>query len=235
MSGLSARERICAVALAELFRGDGEIIASPMGRLPGVGARLAQATFEPGLAITDGVSLVIDPESGQPEHSLPFRAVFDALWSGRRHVLMGASQIDRYGNQNIACLGGDPQRPKVQLLGFRGAPGNTINHTTSYWVPRHSPRVFVPAVDVVSGVGCDRARALGPAGRFHELRGVVSDLGVFDFRTPDGRMRLVSLHPGVALDEVVQATGFELVIPESVPTSREPTPAESAALDRLGA
>ena len=45
------------------------------------------------------------------------------------------------------------RRPKVQLLGFRGAPGNTINDTTSYWVPNHSPKVFVEKVDMVTGIG----------------------------------------------------------------------------------
>ena len=74
----------------------------------------------------------------------------------------GRHQVDRYGNQNIAFIG-DPARPKVQLLGFRGAPGNTVCNPTSYWVPNHSPKVFVPTVDVVSGVGYDRPRA-GDAG-----------------------------------------------------------------------
>jgi len=138
---------------------------------------------------------------------------------------MGASQIDRYGNQNIAYLG-DGAKPKVQLLGMRGAPGNTINHTTSYWVPKHSRRVFVPEVDAVSGIGYDRAAKLGEGARFHEIRRVVSDLGVFDFETPDRRMRLASLHPGVAVEEVVEKTGFELVIPGGVPTTREPSAVE---------
>ena len=71
--------------------------------------------------------------------------------------------------------------------------------------------MFVEQVDVVSGVGYDRAAALGPAAaRFHEIRRVVTNLGVLDFETPDHRMRLRSLHPGVTVDEVVEATGFEL-------------------------
>ena len=69
--------------------------------------------------------------------------VFDIVWSGRRHVMMGASQIDRFGNQNIAASA--PTRsPKAQLVGVRGAPGNTVNHPTSYWVPGHSTRVVRP-------------------------------------------------------------------------------------------
>src|SRR5690606_35151989 len=111
--------------------------------------------------------------------------------------------------------------------------GNTINHTTSYWVPNHSPKVFVEAVDVVCGVGYDRARELGTAARFHEIRRVVSNLGVFDFETPDHRMRLRSVHPGVTVDEVVAATGFELVVPDEVPESRLPTDAELEAMQRI--
>jgi acyl CoA:acetate/3-ketoacid CoA transferase beta subunit len=154
---------------------------------------------------------------------MPFRTVFDLLWSGRRHVVMIASQIDRYGNQNFACIG-PHARPKAQLLGMRGAPGNTISHTTSYWVPNHSTKVFVEKVDVVSGVGYDRAATLGErTSRFHEIRRVISNLGVFDFSGPDHAMRLVSLHPGVSVDEVTAATGFELIIEGDVPETRAPT------------
>jgi len=55
---------------------------------------------------------------------------------------------------------------------------------------------------------------------------VVSNLGTFDFATPDNRMRLRSLHPGVTVDEVMAATGFDLVVTEDVPESRLPTPDE---------
>jgi acyl CoA:acetate/3-ketoacid CoA transferase beta subunit len=110
---------------------------------------------------------------------------------------------------------------------MRGAPGNTINHPTSYWVPNHSTKTFVEKVDVVSGIGYDRAAALGAvASRFHEIRRVVSNLGVFDFESPDRRMRLRSVHPGVSTDEVVQNTGFELLIPADVPQTRTPTDEE---------
>jgi acyl CoA:acetate/3-ketoacid CoA transferase beta subunit len=160
----------------------------------------------------------------------PYPQMFSVLWNGKRHVMMGASQVDQFGNQNIACIG-DWKQPKAQLLGFRGAPGNTINHTTSYWVPNHNPRSLVAKVDVVSGVGYDRAAELGPvASRFHEIRRVVTNLGVFDFETDDHRMRVRSVHPGVTIDEVVAATAFELVVPDDVPESRLPTLDELALI-----
>jgi acyl CoA:acetate/3-ketoacid CoA transferase beta subunit len=138
---------------------------------------------------------------------------------------MGANQIDRYGNQNISAIG-DHARPKKQLLGVRGAPGNTVNHRTSYWVPRHSSRVFVDTVDVVSGVGYDNAAKAGPsAEKFHDVHRVVTNLGVFDFATPGHSMRAVSLHPGVTQDEVAAATTFEIDFSAAV-TSREPSDEE---------
>jgi acyl CoA:acetate/3-ketoacid CoA transferase beta subunit len=228
------RAEYCAIACAEVFRGDGEVMASAFGTAPALGARLARLTFAPDLVLTDGdASLVagvpalgVDPSTLLLESHMPYRRVFDTVWSGRRNLIMMASQIDRTGNQNISAIG-SWARPKVQLIGVRGAPGNTVNHATSYWVPNHSTRSFVEQVDVVSGVGYARAEAAGPsATRYHEIRRVVSNLGVFDFETPDHGMRLRSVHPGVTVTEVAEATGFELVVPPVVPETRQPTPEE---------
>ena len=224
-----SRADVCAVALADLFRGDGEILASPMGLLPSLGARLARRTFEPELLISDGEALLLDDES-TVEGWLPYRKVFDVVAHGSRHVVMGANQIDRYGNQNISCIG-DHAKPTRQLLGFRGAPGNTVNHRTSYWVPRHSTRIFVRTVDVVTGVGYDRAQATG-AGRFHDVYRVVTNLAVLDFATHDHSMRLVSPHPGVTREEVLARTGFPLDTSTTQQT-RHPTEAELGILDEL--
>ncbi len=230
---LVARADVCVVAIAECFRGDGELLCNPIGTIPMIGGRLARATFEPDLAMTDGEARLIAndgafawPDGKVVEHFNPYRQMFTWVWNGRRHVIMGGSQIDRYGNQNFAAIG-EYRRPKVQLLGYRGAPGNTINDVTSYWVPNHTASVLCEAVDTVCGVGYDRAAALGPtAARFHEIRRVVTNLAVLDFETPDHRMRLRSVHPGVTPDEVQAATGFDLVVPDEVPTSRLPTPEE---------
>ncbi|MGG8406945.1 CoA-transferase subunit beta [Streptomyces sp. 12297] len=217
-----SRSEYCVVACAEAWRDNGEVLASPMGLVPSFGARLAKRTFSPDLLLTDGEAVLVGLD-GTVEGWLPYRRHLAMVTGGRRHVMMGASQIDRYGNQNISCIGAW-ERPARQLLGVRGAPANTLNNPVSYWVPRHSPRVFVERVDMVSGVGYDRAAAVGA--RHHRLPRVVSDLGVFDFETPDHRMRLASVHPGVSVEEVVAATGFELAIGERVPFTREPTAAE---------
>ncbi|VVJ18259.1 CoA-transferase subunit beta [Amycolatopsis camponoti] len=218
----ATRAEIAVVAMAEVFRGDGEIVVSPMGLLPQLGAKLARLTFEPDLLMSDGEAYLVTTD-GVVEGWQPFRKMLDTIVPhGRRHVVMGANQIDRYGNQNISAIG-DHARPKKQLLGVRGAPGNTVNHRTSYWVPRHSARVFVDTVDVVSGVGYDNAAKAGPsAEKFHDVYRVVTNLGVFDFGGPEHAMRAVSLHPGVTADEVAAATTFEIDF-GGAGTSREPT------------
>ena len=228
------RAESCVIACAEAWRGDGEVMASPFGTIPALGARLAKLTFAPDLVLTDGEAALMvgaPPIATAPadlvrEAAMPYRTVFDVVWSGRRHIMMMASQVDRTGNQNISAIGNHAQ-PKVQLVGVRGAPGNTVNHPTSYWVPDHTVRTFVEQVDVVSGVGYARAAAAGPGATcFHEIRRIVSNLGVFDFGTPERTMRLRSYHPGVTVDEVVHNTGFELVIPGDVAETRLPTPEE---------
>jgi acyl CoA:acetate/3-ketoacid CoA transferase beta subunit len=228
-----------AAACAEAFRGDGEIFGSGMGTLPMLGARLARATFEPDLMVSDGVAFYVDgdlPIGGTDkvvEGWIPFRTVFDTLWGGRRHVMMGASQIDHHGNSNISNIG-EWKQPKVQLLGVRGAPGNTINHAVSYFIPRHTSRVFVESVDMASGIGYDRAAELSEwVQENHHIPRVITNLAVLDFETPDNRMRLRSVHPGFSVEDVVESTGFELVVPSEVPPTRSASADEIAVLDHL--
>ena len=235
----AARADVCAAAIADAFKDDGEIFASPMGLMPMLGVRLAKLTSNPDLVISDGESLFL---AGVPplfakgdvvEGWIPFRKVFDVVAYGKRHVMMGATQVDRHGNQNISAIG-DWKQPKRQLLGSRGAPGNTVNNRTSYWVPKHSPRVFVERVDIVSGVGPKLAKEAGPAAaRFNDIHRIVSNLAVFDVTGPGDTVRLLSVHPGVSVDEVREATGFELDAPADVATTREPTTEEQVLIREI--
>ncbi len=226
------RADVCVAAVADCFAGDGGRVISPMGLTPRLGALLAWSTTEPDLLLSDGEAQFLTgptplgQEASQTKEGwLPFRDVFAVVNAGTRHVMMGATQIDAHGNQNISAIG-DWKQPKVQLLGARGAPGNTANHTTSYWVAGHSPKIFVSEVDFVSGLGTDRAAAEPAVRDFHELRAVVTNLAVLDLLGPDGTMRLVSTHPGVEVADVVAATGFDLDIPADVPTTRSPSERE---------
>uniref|UniRef100_UPI002FDB8B6B CoA-transferase subunit beta n=1 Tax=Dietzia sp. TaxID=1871616 RepID=UPI002FDB8B6B len=231
------RADYCAIACAEIFAGAGEIFASPMTPMATVGARLARLTTEPDLLISDGESRFLGstPPVGKVEDIegwIPFGRVFEVLAGGRRHVVMGANQLDKYGNQNISAFG-PLEQPKRQMFGVRGAPGNTINHPTSYWVAKHSARVFGESVDVISGIGYDRYAPGDPAFRFHHLHRVVTNLGSFDFEGEGGAMRARSLHPGVSAEEVRANTGFEIEGLDSAPETRAPSELELQILNEL--
>lgn len=234
---LQDRADVCVVACAEAFRGDGEILASAFGQIPRAGVALARLSFEPGLLSTNGEAfLLAEPDAlgarsdGMPavEGYMPFRRSFEYVWSGRRHAMMMAAQIDRFGNANLSAIG-DWHTPRAQLVGVRGLPGNTLNHPCSYWVPRHSTRVFVDRVDMISGVGYHPSDSRGST-PFHEIRRIVTNLCVLDFDGPDNAARIASLHPGVTLDEVHANTGFELSYASNVPVTRRPTPSETRML-----
>ena len=152
MSDVHARRGLCRRHRRDVSRRRRDPRVSPIGTLPAIGARLAKLTFEPDLLMTDGVALPARQRAAgraarrrrADRSRAGCRIARSSTWSGRAGAtsMMGASQIDRFGNQNIACIG-PFEKPKAQLLGMRGAPGNTINHPTSYWVPNHRPKVFV--------------------------------------------------------------------------------------------
>ena len=223
------------IACADAWRGAGEIMASPFGTIPALGARLAKLTFAPDLVLTDGEAALMvgaPPIAARPgelvrEAAMPYRSVFDVVWSGRRHIMMMASQIDRTGNQNISAVG-PHDHPKVQLVGVRGAPGNSVNHPTSYWVPDHSPRTFVEHVDVVCGVGYGRAarRRVRALRAFTTSAASSPTSGCSTSRRRTARCACARTTPASAVDDIVAATGFELTIPSDVAETRLPTPEE---------
>ncbi len=227
-----ALAELCISAAAEAWRGDGEILASGIGLIPRLAAGLARLTFSPYLMMTDSEAFLVSepvpvgPRDGyQPkvEGWLPFRKIFELLWGGKRHAMTMPTQIDRFGNTNISLIG-DPAKPKVQLLGVRGIPGNTINHPCSFFIPNHTRRSFVERVDMASGAGYDQERwSTGVRRDFHELRRVVTNLAVLDFGGPEHSMRVTSVHPGVTVEQVQEQTSFELVVPGDLSETREPT------------
>lgn len=223
-----SRSEVIATAFSDLFRGSGEILASPIGLLPSLGARLAKLTHSPELLLSDGEATIFAdvPALGEPfsepEGHLPYRLLFELMQNGKRHVVMGAAQIDQHGNQNLSAIG-DRDRPTKQLLGARAASMNTASHAVSYWVARHQPRVFVDRVDVITGVGQPHTSG---AKTHHDLRRVVSNLGVFDFSGPGGSMHVISLHPGVTRENAQAATSFPLHFGDETPVTRDPHPEE---------
>ena len=149
---------------------------------------------------------------------MPYRRVFDVVWSGRRNLIMMASQIDRSGNQNISAIG-DWARPKAQLVGVRGAPGNTVNHSTSYWVPNHIDAV----VRRPGGRGLRRGVPAGGGGRPggqpvpRDPPGGLQSRGLRLRDARPGDAHPVGAPRGRPSRRSTEATGFELVVPTDVP------------------
>lgn len=232
MTAPATRAEVCVAACADTYRQSGEVLAHAVGTIPTIGARLAKLTSAPDIVLSDGEAFLMSSPpplgrsaaaGGTIEGWAPFRRIFDILASGRRQSMMGASQIDRHGNQNISLIG-TWDKPTRQLIGVRGAPGNTVNHRVDYWVPRHTARVFVQSVDMVSGVGNDRARAEGRALRFHRLGVIVTNLAVLGFDA-DGQVTVLTVHPGVDPETVAASTGFAIDVTDAG-TTRVPDPEE---------
>ena len=163
--------------------------------------------------MTDGEAFLIDqphPLGVGAEPSvdgyMTYSRVFDVLWSGARHAMVTPTQIDKYAHLNISSIGNYAQ-PKVQLLGVRGFPGNSISHRNSIFIPNHSKKVFVKGlVDMVSSVGFD-ADGVEPL-----IGKVITNLGIFDYQGNKNTLRLLSIHSSSSLDEIRDNTGFDFEI-----------------------
>jgi glutaconate CoA-transferase subunit B len=236
---------LCIVAAAQAFRNDGEVLATGIGVIPRLAASLAMKTFNRDLMMTDSEAwLLSEPNplgargadfQQSNETWMGFSRIFDNVWSGKRHAMLGPTQIDKYGQSNTSALGGTYQQPKVMMLGARGFPGNSISHPNSFFVPSHNSRVFMAGeCDFVSSIGYNPARL--PKGRSLDevdIRLVVTDLCVMDFGGPDHQIRLVSLHPGITVEQVQENTGYDIHIPDEVPITAAPSAEQLAIIAEM--
>ena len=234
---------ICAAS--EAWRNDGEVLATGIGTLPRLAASLSMLSTNPDLMMTDSEAFLlsapnpIGPRAAdfKPAYEtwMGFSRIFDNVWGGKRHAMVGPTQVDRFGQANISMVGGDYARPKSMMLGVRGFPGNSINHANSFFVPNHSPKVFVAGeVDMVASVGYNPARlARGWSLDEIDIRWIVTNLCVFDFGGSAHAARLRLLHPGVSAEQVLEATGFPVDVPADVGRTPDPSADELALLARL--
>ena len=233
---------ICAAS--EAWRNDGEVLATGIGTLPRLAASLSMLTTNPDLMMTDSEAFLlsapnpIGPRAAQfkpaCETWMGFSRIFDNVWGGKRHAMVGPTQIDRFGQANISCIG-DYARPKAMMLGVRGFPGNSISHANSFFVPAHNTRVFKDGeCDVVCSIGYNPARlARGYSLDEVDIRLVITDLCVMDFGGPEHQLRLRSLHPGISVEQVQQNTGFPVCVPADVATTPAPTAGQLEIIRRM--
>lgn len=155
------------------------------------------------------------------------------LQAGRVDVgFLSAAQIDRYANLNSTVIGAY-DHPDVRLPGAGGAPEIASLAGEVIVMLRQSPRTFVSELDFVSSVGFGRD---GSGRASHRGKGptvVITDLGVLEPDPGSNELLLVATHPGVEVSDVVAATGWPLMVAESIATTEPPTVTELGILRDL--
>lgn len=142
---------------------------------------------------------------------------------------LGGAQIDPYGNLNSTIIGPRHHPPKVRLPGSGGANDVGSLCWRTIIIIRHDKLRFVPKVDFITtpgyltGPGAREAAGLPPGTGPYR---VVSTLALLDFDEETKRMRLLATNPGVTVEQVIENTGFELIIPEHVGQNDPPTEEE---------
>jgi glutaconate CoA-transferase, subunit B len=227
----------CAARLLE----DGRTVAVGTG-VPCAAAMLAQRTAAPKLVIffeAGGVAPQLPTmpisvgDSRTFYRGLMATSMADVMETCQRgmmdYTFLGGAQIDPYGNLNSTMIGTDYARPKVRLPGSGGANDLASLCWRILVVTNHDRRRFVEKLDFLttagylSGPGAREAAGLPPGTGPYR---VITDLAVLGYADDTRRMQVLSLHPGITLEQVQANTGFALGLAESLETTRPPTEAE---------
>jgi len=207
--------------------------------LPIIASMLAQRTHAPNLLVVfEGGGM------GPQVPELPVsvgesRTYFRAIAASSMHDVMslsqagyvdfgflGAAQMDMYGNINTTVIG-DYYHPRVRLPGSGGANDvASFSHRLIIIIASQTKRTFVSRVDFLTTPGYlegpgARERAGLPEGSGPYR--VITDLGTYCFDDDTKRLKLSSLHPGVTIEDARENSSFEIIIPDRVETSPEPT------------
>lgn len=231
------RELMAVVASKQLK--DGKSVAVGTG-LPLVAAMLAQKTYAPNLVIffeAGGIApqlptLPISVGDSRTIHkALCTTTLIDIMDIMRRgyidYAFLGGAQIDKYGNLNSTMIGDNYEKPKVRFPGSGGANDfGSLAWETLIIMDRHSPRRFVEKVDFITTPGYLYGSGAREKEGLSEGTGpsrVITDLCLFDFDPDTKIMRLIELHPGITIEDVKKATGFEFIIADEIGTTTPPS------------
>jgi glutaconate CoA-transferase subunit B len=240
---------LMAVTIArqmEVHDGDWAAIGA-YSELPMAAMKLARLLYAPNMWWMSGGGGAINSTSKVVRSTSDFRVLRGAeyvmsmedivdieMWRftrGREKIVavVGGIQIDKHGASNMVCVG-DYADPTVRGVGTVGLCFGVSFSIVYFFTLHHNPKIFVDQVDFISSPGhTEERRKYVPAGCDGPQR-VFSPLGVFDFESEARTMRVRSLHPGVSVAEVVEKTGFELVIPDDISTTEPPNELELAIL-----
>ena len=142
-------------------------------------------------------------------------------------AFLGGAQIDRHGNLNTTVIG-EYGNPKVRLPGSGGACEIAIHARRVLVIMRQAQRSFVERIDFRTSPGHsgnaehDRARGWSGSGP----TSVVTDLGTYGFDEGTGEMTLLTLHPGVSIDQVRESTGWEMRVSDDLGETPPPSDEE---------
>jgi len=142
------------------------------------------------------------------------------------YAFLGGAQIDMYGNLNSTMIGSDYRKPKVRLPGSGGAADLATNCWKIIVITPHEKRRLVEKVDFITSPGYLTGGESGGKAGLPKGSGpyrIITNLAVMDFEEKSKRMRVISLHPGVTIDQVKENTGFELLVKDPLATTREPS------------
>lgn len=155
------------------------------------------------------------------------------LQAGRVDVgFLSAAQIDRFGNLNSTVIGSYDE-PLVRLPGAGGAPEIASSAGEVIVMLRHTERTFVASVDFITSAGFGRHGEGREGHRGAGPTAVITDLGVLRPDPATHELRLVAVHPGIELDEVLARTGWPLRVAADLPTTEPPTEDELRILRGL--
>jgi len=223
-------DELLSVCIARLIR-PGDVWAQGINTpLVAAGLLLGKLRYAPSARFTSAIGQALVQDWG------PLGlATIESLWVGKGLIHLGfatgaaeilpsyqpkeffrPAQVDPQGNTNNIAIGRDYHKPRLRLPGSGGIPDVTPQYDHCYlYVPRHSRVTFVQQVDFLSGLGHAPQRLAGGGPCY-----LLSDLGQFDWH--NGRMRVMSLHPGVSLQTVKRKTGFELDVAQPLPETAPP-------------
>lgn len=225
------------ICVAARLLEDGRTVAVGTG-VPCAAAMLAQRTAAPNLVIVFEAGGVAPQLPTMPISVGDSRAFYRGLMATSMadimetcqrgmidYTFLGGAQIDAYGNLNSTMIGSDYHKPKVRFPGSGGANDLASLCWRIFVVTNHDPRRFVEKLDFITtpgylaGPGAREAAGL-PAGTGPYR--VITDLAVLGYHDLTKRMQVLSLHPGVTLEQVRQATSFELGVREPLETTKPP-------------
>ena len=240
---VTSSELLAVVASRELV---GRLTVFAGIGLPTLSASLAQLTVAPALGVVYESGVCGAHPSHLPETIADAVLITDAeavlampalfgyvLQGGHIDVgFLGAAQIDRWGNLNSSVIG-DWARPKVRLPGSGGAMEVMANAGEVFIVMRrHEPRSLPDRLDFCTSPGPDRALAEGIRPLGAGVTRVITDLGILARQGPGEELQLVAVHPGVTVDQVRAATGWDLRVAGAVASVAPPTENELRLLRR---